>query len=65
MTRSSERNGQLASFESIKKFRILPGDLTVESGDLTPTLKLKRKALLAKHQALIETMYATSAAATG
>ncbi len=51
-------NQKLASYESVKKFRIVPGDFTVESGDLTPTLKLKRKVVTAKYQDLIDRMYA-------
>ena len=53
-----ERNRELASYESIKKFRILPRDLTVEDGDLTASLKVRRKVVIAKHQALIDEMYA-------
>ncbi len=53
----AERNRELASFESVKKFRILPRDLSIEAGDLTPTLKIRRKALCAKHRELIDSMY--------
>ena len=52
------KNDELASYERIKKFRILPADLTQESGDLTPTLKLKRKVVAEKYGLLIEEMYA-------
>ena len=50
-------NGQLASFESIKRFVVLPQDMTVESGDLTPSLKLKRQLVERKYQALIDELY--------
>jgi len=50
-------NGQLASFETIKRFVVLPQDLTVESGDLTPSLKLKRQVVERKYQALIDDLY--------
>src|SRR5690606_6387146 len=50
-------NTELASFESIKKFAVLPEDLTVESGDLTPSLKLKRKAVEAKYASQLEAFY--------
>ncbi|HZJ56047.1 MAG TPA: long-chain fatty acid--CoA ligase [Myxococcaceae bacterium] len=50
-------NGQLASFESIKRFVILPRDLTVESGDLTPSLKLKRQVVEQKYRALLDELY--------
>ena len=52
------KNDELASYERIKKFRILPQDLTQDSGDLTPTLKLKRKVVAEKYGNLIEEMYA-------
>jgi len=50
-------NGQLASFETIKRFVVLPQDLTVESGDLTPSLKLKRQVVERKYQVLIDDLY--------
>jgi long-chain acyl-CoA synthetase len=52
-----ERNKQLASFESVKKFRIVPGDFSIEEGELTPSFKIKRKAVIKKHESLIESMY--------
>jgi long-chain acyl-CoA synthetase len=52
-----ERNRELASFESVKKFRILPQDLSIESGDLTPSLKIRRKVVCEKYGDLIEAMY--------
>ena len=36
-------NSQLASYETIKKFKILEQDFSQETGELTPTLKVKRK----------------------
>jgi len=53
-----DKNRQLASFESVKKFRILPRDLSIEDGELTPTLKIKRKVVLDKHAGLVDGMYA-------
>lgn len=53
----TEVNGQLASFESIKRFLILPNEFTVESGELTPSLKVKRKFLDQKFRAEIEGLY--------
>ena len=50
-------NSKLASFETIKRFIILPQDLTVESGDLTPSLKLKRQAVERKYGALLDGLY--------
>ncbi len=52
-----QRNRQLASFETVKKFHILPHDLTIEGGELTPTLKLKRKVIVDKYKAHFEALY--------
>ncbi|NBX93261.1 MAG: long-chain fatty acid--CoA ligase [Proteobacteria bacterium] len=43
-------NSGLASFETIKQFKILPGEFTVEAGELTPSLKLKRKVVMEKYR---------------
>ncbi|MEW1954249.1 AMP-dependent synthetase/ligase [Terrabacter sp. NPDC080008] len=51
-------NSGLNRWETIKKFTILPEDLTIEAGDLTPSMKLRRKAVTEKHQAELEAMYA-------
>src|SRR5262249_12072493 len=51
-------NRELASFESVKYFRILPRDLTVETGELTPSLKVKRKVMAERYRREIEEMYA-------
>jgi len=50
-------NGTLASYETIKKFTILDKDFSQDSGELTPTLKVKRKACTAKFKAQIDAMY--------
>jgi len=50
-------NASLASFESIKKFAILPADLTEASGDLTPKLSVKRKVVIEKYRPVIEELY--------
>ena len=49
---------EFASFEKIKKFKLLPEEFTIERGEITPTLKIKRKIILEKFKALIEGMYA-------
>lgn len=49
-------NKELASFESIKYFRILPRDFSIESGELTPSLKIKRKVIAQKYADLIQSM---------
>ena len=50
-------NKGLASFESVKKFAILPADLTEASGDLTPKLSVKRKVVIDKYRPVIEELY--------
>ncbi len=50
-------NHELARFEQVKKFEILPEDFSVENDQLTPTLKLKRKNIIARYQDLINRMY--------
>jgi long-chain acyl-CoA synthetase len=52
-----EINKHLASYESVKKFGILPSDFTLEAGELTPSLKLKRKVIEQKHKALLDSFY--------
>ena len=53
-------NEGLASYESIKDFAVLPTDLTQEAGELTPSLKVKRKFVEKKYAALLEKFYAGS-----
>jgi long-chain acyl-CoA synthetase len=51
-------NAQLASYETIKRFVIVDQPLTVEGGHLTPTLKVKRKAVYAAFRDRFEALYA-------
>lgn len=53
----AEANTQLASYESIKKFSILPQDFTVETGELTPSLKVKRRFCDQKFKKEIDDLY--------
>ena len=53
-------NATLASYESIKRFAILEPALSVASGHLTPTLKVKRKAVYATFGAQLDTLYERS-----
>jgi len=53
-----EINKKFARVEQVKKISILPRDLTQESGELTPTLKVKRAVVAQKHEDAIEELYA-------
>jgi len=50
-------NAQLNHWEQIKKFIILDKDLSIEDGDLTPSLQLKRKVVANKHMDELDTLY--------
>ncbi len=50
-------NQNFGGWEQIKKFAILPNEMTVETGELTPTLKMKRKVILQKYDREIEEIY--------
>ena len=50
-------NRELSQFERIKKFRVLPREFTIESGELTPTMKVKRKVVEQNWAAEIDEMY--------
>ena len=52
-----EKNKELASYESIKKIRILEEDLDQDKDELTPTLKVKRKVVTEHYNELLEGMY--------
>jgi long-chain acyl-CoA synthetase len=51
-------NQNFARVEQVKKIAILPHDLSQESGELTPTLKVKRAVVAQKHEDAIEQLYA-------
>ena len=53
-----ELNEQLPRWETIKKFTLLSRDLTVEAGELTPSMKLKRKHVEKKYMEHLDSMYA-------
>jgi len=52
-----EKNTHLQSYAKVKKFTVLVGDFTQESGELTPTLKVKRKVVAERHRKSIEELY--------
>lgn len=53
----ADANAQLAPFETIKHFAILPNDFTIESGELTPSLKIKRKIVDERYMGVINALY--------
>lgn len=57
--RVKEMQKELAKFEQVKKFQLMASPFTNEKGELTPTLKLKRKVIQQRYSALIEGMYST------
>ena len=56
--RVAEINSKLARYESIKKFVLLPRDFSVDAGELTATLKLRRKVIYERYKEKIEHLYA-------
>ncbi|MFC2164285.1 AMP-dependent synthetase/ligase [Acidobacteriota bacterium] len=52
-----EVNSSFARYETIKYFRILPNDFSVDTGELTPTQKMKRKVVNQKYDHIIDSMY--------
>ena len=52
-----ELNTKLNRWETIKKWEILDHDLTIESGELTPSMKVKRNVVEGNNKALIDSFY--------
>ena len=48
---------EFAQYEKIKKITLLPNEFSIEAGELTPTLKVKRRVVEAKYKDLIDRMY--------
>jgi long-chain acyl-CoA synthetase len=53
-------NADKPHHEQVRAFALLPSDLTIEDGSITPTLKVKRRILETRYQALIEGMWKTA-----
>lgn len=51
-------NELFGNWERVKKFELLPAEFSIEGGELTPTLKLKRKEIMLKYEAVINRIYA-------
>ena len=60
-----EVNGGLANFETIKRFRIVPEEWSQDSGELTPSMKLKRRVINGRYAAVIAELYEDEATARG
>ena len=50
-------NQEFANYERIKKYTLMPEAWSIEGGELTPTLKLKRKNIMAKYASAVEDFY--------
>ena len=59
-----EVNRTLANHEKIKKFLILPNEFSIEGGELTPSLKIRRNWVSQKYQSELDTLYADSGRVT-
>ncbi len=60
-----EVNAGLANFETIKRFRLVPEEWSQDSGELTPSMKLKRRVITERYSAVVAELYADEATARG
>jgi long-chain acyl-CoA synthetase len=58
-------NGTLSNFETMKRYRVVADEWTLESGELTPSMKLKRRVITERYAVLIADLYADEATAHG
>jgi long-chain acyl-CoA synthetase len=61
----SRVNKQLAPFEQVKRFRILPREFTIEHGEVTATMKVRRKQVMENFRAELDSLYQLSASGRG
>ena len=54
----AEANSHLAQVEWVRRFRVLPSEWTAETGELTPTLKRRRRVIVDRYAAEIDQLYA-------
>ncbi|HTX75275.1 MAG TPA: long-chain fatty acid--CoA ligase [Terracidiphilus sp.] len=59
----AEVNAGLANFETIKRFRLVPDEWSLDSGELTPSMKLKRRVINQRYAAVVDAIYADEAIA--
>jgi long-chain acyl-CoA synthetase len=55
--RIAENTGELAPHETVKRFRLIPRPFTQEAGEMTPTMKLRRRVIHEKYRGVIDDMY--------
>ena len=56
-----EANGGLANFETIKRFRVVAEEWSQDTGELTPSMKLKRRVIIGKYANAVDALYADEA----
>ena len=59
----SQVNAGLAGFETIKRFRVVPDEWSQDSGELTPSMKLKRRIITQRYAGVVSAIYADEASA--
>jgi long-chain acyl-CoA synthetase len=60
-----EVNGSLANFETLKRFRVVAEEWSIETGELTPSMKLKRRVITERYAEAIDALYADEATSRG
>jgi len=60
-----EANKDLANFETVKRFKVVPEEWTQETGELTPSMKLKRRVITERYASVVAELYADEATASG